>query len=32
MFALMIHNTISADAANLKLDTVNQRAAELTRR
>lgn len=31
-FALTIHTTIGVDTANLKLDTVNQRTAELTQR
>ena len=31
-FTLTIHTTIGVDAANLKLDTVNERTAELTRR
>ena len=31
-FALTIHATIGVDAANLKLDTVNQRTVELTLR
>ena len=31
-FALAIHTTVGIDAANLKLDAVNQRTAELTRR
>ena len=31
-FTLTIHTTIGVDAANLKLDTVNEQTAELTRR
>lgn len=31
-FALTIHNTVGVDAANLKLNTIDERTAELSRR